>query len=92
MVVGVDDEDVTFLERVWRLYCDDYDNDETVGIDDGRWGPHRDGPIEWQRGHRAAIDYSRAEQVFDSITTRYPGEPIASSSGNAVTSWPAATT
>ena len=92
MVVGVDDEDVTFLERVWSLYCDYYDNDETVGIDDGRWGPHRDGPIEWRRGHRAAIDYSRAEQVFDSITTRYPREPIASSSGNAVTSWPAATT
>ena len=58
------------------------DNDGTVGIDDGRW----------RRGHRAAIDYSRAEQVFDSITTRYPREPIASSSGNAVTSWLAATT
>ena len=92
MVVSVDDEDVTFLERVWTLYCDYYDNDETVGIDDGRWSRHRDGPIEWRRGHRAAIDYSRAEQVFDSITTRYPREPIASSSGNAVTSWPAATT
>ena len=92
MVVSVDDEDVTFLERVWTLYRDHYDNDETVGIDDGRWGPHRDGAIEWQREHRAAIDYSRAEQVFDSITTRYPREPIASPSGNAVTSWPAATT
>ena len=50
------------------------DNDGTVGIDDGRWSRHRDGPIEWRRGHRAAIDYSRAEQVFDSITTRYPRE------------------
>ena len=50
------------------------DNDGTVGIDDGRWSRHRDGPIEWRRGHRAAIDYSRAEQAFDSITTRYPRE------------------
>ena len=92
MVVGVDDEDVTFLEREWTLCCDHYDNDETVGIDDGRWGPHRDAAIEWQRGHRAAIDCSRAEQVFDSITTRYPREPIASSSRRSLTSLPAATT
>ena len=75
-VMGIDDEGYTFLERVWTLYCDDYDNDETVGIDDGRWGPLREGIIEWQRGHHALIDPSRAEQIFAAITTRNPREPI----------------
>ena len=74
--VGVADEPTTFLERVWTLYCDNYDDNETIGLDDSRWRPLRDGVIEWQRAHRALIDPSRAEQVFDSITTRNPREPI----------------
>ena len=42
----------TFLERVWSLYCDDYDANETIELDDSRWRPLRDGIVEWQRGHR----------------------------------------
>ena len=74
--VGVDDEPQTFLERVWTLYCDNYDANETIELDDSRWRPLREGIIEWQREHRALVDPSQAEQVFDSITTRNPREPI----------------
>ena len=73
---GVDDEPQTFLERVWSLYCDNYDANETIELDDSRWRPLREGVIEWQREHRALVDPSQAEQVFDSITTRNPREPI----------------
>ena len=64
----------------WRgsgtLCCDNYDNDETVEIDVGRWRPLHDRIIEWQRAHRALIDPSWAERVFDSSTTGDPREPI----------------
>ena len=36
---GVDDEPRTFLERVWSLYCDNYDANETIALDDSRWRP-----------------------------------------------------
>ena len=74
--IGVDDEPQTFLERVWSLYCDNYDDNETIELDDSRWRPLRDGVIEWQHEHRALVDPSQAEQIFDSITTRNPREPI----------------
>ena len=38
--------------------------------------PHQDRITRWQRGHQALIDPSWAEQIFDSITTRNPREPI----------------
>ena len=52
------------------LYCDNYYDSETVGLDDGRRRPHQDRITRWQRGHQALIDPSWAEQIFDSITTR----------------------
>ena len=58
------------------LYCDNYDDSETVAPDDGRRCPLRDRTTSWQRGHEALIDPSRAERIFDSITTRNPREPI----------------
>ena len=73
---GVKEEPQTFLERVWVLYCDNYDDGESVGLKDGKWTPLRDRIVEWQREHQALIDPSRAEQLFDSITTRNPREPI----------------
>lgn len=74
--IGVGEEPQTFLERVWSRYCDNYDDNETIGLDDGKWGPLQDRIIEWQRSHHSVIDPSRAEQIFDSITTRNPREPI----------------
>ena len=65
------------MEGVWVLYCENFDADETVKIDDGKWQPLREKIIEWQRGHRSLIDPSRAERLFDSITTRNPREPVA---------------
>ena len=75
-VIGVADEPQTFLERVWTLYCDNYDDSEEIGLDDGKWRPLLDRIIEWQAGHQRVIEPSRAEQIFDSITTRNPREPI----------------
>ena len=74
--VGVDDEPQTFLERVWTLYCDNYDDAESISLDDRRWRPLTEVIVEWQREHRALVDPSRAEQLFDSITTTNPREPI----------------
>ena len=74
--IGVGEEPQTFLERVWARYCDDYDENETIGLDDGKWRPLQDRILQWQRTHQTIIDPSRAEQIFDAITTRNPREPI----------------
>ena len=66
----------SFFERVWSLYCDRYDDDETIGMGERRWQPLREAIVDWQRRHEAYVDPSRAQQVFDSITTRNPREPI----------------
>ena len=54
----------------------DYDDDETIGLDDGKWSPLQGRILQWQRTHQTVIDPSRAEQIFDSITSRNPREPI----------------
>ena len=75
-VVGVGEKAETFMDEVWVLYCDNFDAYETVEIDDGKWQPLRQKIIKWQRGHRALIDPSQAQRLFDSITTENPREPI----------------